>query len=81
MTSVEANHPLANHQCFIMNKFEHVWAGSLYGRKRGHWTPKSEPCVDQEKPPLDVNTKGVGPQVNKFEQVSSDDHQMPGAQV
>ena len=31
-------------------------------------------------PPLDVSTMGrgwgVGPQVNKFEQVSSDDHQM-----
>ena len=29
-------------------------------------------------PPLDVSTGGVGvgPQVNKFEQVASDDHQM-----
>ena len=30
-------------------------------------------------PPLDVSTgggRGIGPQVNKFEQASSDDHQM-----
>ena len=29
-------------------------------------------------PPLEVSTRGgAGPQVNKFKQVSSDDHQMP----
>ena len=34
-----------------------------------------------QQSPLDVSTNGgVGPQVNKFEQVSSDDHQMSGAE-
>ena len=32
-------------------------------------------------PPLDVSTIGGGPQVNKFEQISSDKHQMSVAEA
>ena len=27
---MDVNHPLADHMCFTMNQFEHVYVGSLY---------------------------------------------------